>query len=82
MLVICLSIEYYRLEYNPLVLCKDKPENFQDDKYTLKAHVGNITDLKNSKKSDHDQQRNGRNIEENDKDLDRNSLITQSKHRK
>ena len=47
-----------------MVLCKDRPENPQDDKFTLKVHNGNPSDHENS--------------EADDRDLDRYSLIEQS----
>ena len=58
----------YSLEYNPLVLWKDKPENFNDDKFTLKAHNGNISDLAYMSMNRHDFRKDHRN-------LGRNSLI-------
>ena len=58
----------YSLQYNPLVLCKDKPGNFKDDKYTLKKYIGNPSDSEYRK--------------ENEKELDKDSLIKQSQNRR
>ena len=47
------------------MLCKDKPEDFKDDKFTLKKHHGNPSNPKYDIR--------------NDRSLDSNSLIEQSK---
>ena len=54
----------YSLQYNALVLCKDKPSDFKDDKFTLKKYTGNPNDSEYR--------------EENENELNEDSLIKQS----
>lgn len=42
-----ININAYRLQYFPLVLHKNLPEDFINDEYTLKCHIGDPTKKKN-----------------------------------
>ena len=44
----------FRLEYNCLTLCKDKPDDLKDHKYTLKKHIGDPSYKKYNKEHDID----------------------------